>query len=115
MSYCVNCGVELEKSIRKCPLCNTPVINPNDLAKLKEINLSNFNTEKVNNMKNRKHKKIFYKTYYNIIFLKNYYERDNRIANNCKINEILLTLNISPPKLTIKICNTHSKQKTNKN
>ena len=38
MSYCVNCGVELEKSIRKCPLCNTPVINPNDLAKLKEIN-----------------------------------------------------------------------------
>lgn len=35
MSYCVNCGVELEKSIRKCPMCNTPVINPNDLEKLK--------------------------------------------------------------------------------
>lgn len=29
MSYCVNCGVELEKSARRCPLCNTPVINPN--------------------------------------------------------------------------------------
>ena len=28
MSYCVNCGVELEKSARQCPLCKTPVINP---------------------------------------------------------------------------------------
>ena len=30
MSYCVNCGVELEISLRKCPLCNTPVINPRE-------------------------------------------------------------------------------------
>lgn len=29
MSYCVNCGVELETSLKECPLCNTPVINPN--------------------------------------------------------------------------------------
>lgn len=29
MSYCVNCGVELESSLKECPLCNTPVINPN--------------------------------------------------------------------------------------
>lgn len=29
MSYCVNCGVELESSLKVCPLCNTPVINPN--------------------------------------------------------------------------------------
>lgn len=29
MSYCVNCGVELDHSAKKCPLCNTPVINPN--------------------------------------------------------------------------------------
>lgn len=28
MSYCVNCGVELDASARICPLCNTPVINP---------------------------------------------------------------------------------------
>lgn len=28
MSYCVNCGVELEKTEKRCPLCNTPVINP---------------------------------------------------------------------------------------
>ncbi len=28
MSYCVNCGVELEASAKECPLCNTPVINP---------------------------------------------------------------------------------------
>lgn len=30
MSYCVNCGVELDHSAEKCPLCNTPVINPSD-------------------------------------------------------------------------------------
>jgi len=32
MSYCVNCGVELSSSAKECPLCNTPVINPRDLA-----------------------------------------------------------------------------------
>ncbi len=31
MSYCVNCGVELGKGVRRCPLCNTPVINPNEI------------------------------------------------------------------------------------
>lgn len=31
MSYCVNCGVELETSLGECPLCNTPVMNPNEL------------------------------------------------------------------------------------
>jgi len=31
MSYCVNCGVELDKSLKQCPLCATPVINPNDV------------------------------------------------------------------------------------
>lgn len=30
MSYCVNCGVELDPSLKECPLCNTPVINPNN-------------------------------------------------------------------------------------
>ncbi|MGN1179593.1 MAG: DUF6320 domain-containing protein [Suilimivivens sp.] len=34
MSYCVNCGVELESSLKKCPLCNTPVFNPNELQKI---------------------------------------------------------------------------------
>lgn len=29
MSYCVNCGVELDNRTEKCPLCKTPVINPN--------------------------------------------------------------------------------------
>ena len=28
MSYCVNCGVELEQSQKKCPLCGVIVINP---------------------------------------------------------------------------------------
>lgn len=31
MSYCVNCGVKLEASLKKCPLCNTPVMNPSEL------------------------------------------------------------------------------------
>lgn len=29
MSYCVNCGVELDKTAKTCALCNTPVFNPN--------------------------------------------------------------------------------------
>ena len=33
MSYCVNCGVELEASLKECPLCHTPVINPRELNK----------------------------------------------------------------------------------
>ena len=28
MSYCVNCGVELDPDARRCPLCHTPVVNP---------------------------------------------------------------------------------------
>lgn len=28
MSYCVNCGVELDPSERACPLCGTEVVNP---------------------------------------------------------------------------------------
>ena len=32
MSYCVNCGVELDKTCSVCPLCNTKVINPNDVV-----------------------------------------------------------------------------------
>lgn len=28
MPYCVNCGVELERSEKKCPLCGVEVINP---------------------------------------------------------------------------------------
>ena len=31
MSYCVNCGVKLKLSEKVCPLCNTKVINPNNL------------------------------------------------------------------------------------
>lgn len=29
MSYCVNCGVELDDTASFCPLCHTPVYNPN--------------------------------------------------------------------------------------
>lgn len=32
MSYCVNCGVELDGSLQKCPLCETPVLNPNAVS-----------------------------------------------------------------------------------
>lgn len=30
MSYCVNCGVELDASLKSCPLCDTPVYNPKE-------------------------------------------------------------------------------------
>ena len=36
MSYCVNCGVELEQSCKECPLCDTPVINPREYMKQPE-------------------------------------------------------------------------------
>lgn len=36
MSYCVNCGVELQAAAERCPLCNTIVINPNELEPLKD-------------------------------------------------------------------------------
>lgn len=36
MSYCVNCGVELEPSLASCPLCNTAIINPNELSSVKK-------------------------------------------------------------------------------
>ena len=34
MSYCVNCGVELDASAKECLLCNTPVLNPKELEKV---------------------------------------------------------------------------------
>lgn len=34
MSYCVNCGVELDPSAKKCPLCHTLVFNPNEVPDL---------------------------------------------------------------------------------
>lgn len=37
MSYCVNCGVELEKGCQSCPLCDTPVINPREGHKPPDI------------------------------------------------------------------------------
>lgn len=33
MSYCVNCGVELDASAAECPLCNTPVLNPREIER----------------------------------------------------------------------------------
>ncbi|MDE6386226.1 MAG: hypothetical protein K2L82_00285 [Lachnospiraceae bacterium] len=37
MSYCVNCGVELESSLQECPLCHTPVMNPNEINQLRPV------------------------------------------------------------------------------
>lgn len=34
MSYCVNCGVELDSSAKKCPLCKTVVLNPNTIEQI---------------------------------------------------------------------------------
>lgn len=35
MAYCVNCGVKLEESLEKCPLCNTPVYHPEEIIQKK--------------------------------------------------------------------------------
>lgn len=39
MSYCVNCGVELDASAKSCPLCRTPVLNPNEIGSLVEAQM----------------------------------------------------------------------------
>ena len=39
MSYCVNCGVELDHTLKSCPLCETPVINPRDIERKEEKDL----------------------------------------------------------------------------
>lgn len=39
MSYCVNCGVELDASAKSCPLCRTPVLNPNEFEKLADAQM----------------------------------------------------------------------------
>ena len=44
MSYCVNCGVELDESAKKCALCSTAVINPNKKYEVEETP-SPFSTE----------------------------------------------------------------------
>ena len=44
MSYCVNCGVELEASLRECPLCHTPVMNPREIGR--ELPPSPYPTDK---------------------------------------------------------------------
>ena len=43
MSYCVNCGVELETSLKECPLCHTPVMNPREFNR--ETPLSPYPTD----------------------------------------------------------------------
>ena len=50
MSYCVNCGVKLDDALSKCPLCNTPVINPSELKKATPVSpfaMEKGETEKV--------------------------------------------------------------------
>lgn len=37
MSYCVNCGVELHPTAERCPLCGTPVLNPNSPPSTTEL------------------------------------------------------------------------------
>lgn len=39
MSYCVNCGVELEASAKKCALCDTEVLNPKKAPEEKKLSL----------------------------------------------------------------------------
>lgn len=47
MSYCVNCGVELDSSLPSCPLCNTPVIHPGQLRQTSPYPLERGHVETV--------------------------------------------------------------------
>lgn len=60
MSYCVNCGVKLKNSEKKCPLCNTKVINPNKM---------NIEYEPVYSNKIENFKRINYKYLSKIVIL----------------------------------------------
>ncbi len=44
MSYCVNCGVELDSSAKKCVLCGTKIINPSE-PENKEETVAPFSNE----------------------------------------------------------------------
>lgn len=50
MSYCVNCGVELEKNLKICPLCGVEVINPAQKLDEKEAAMRTYpnRIEKIN-------------------------------------------------------------------
>lgn len=50
MSYCVSCGVKLSSSENKCPLCKTPVINPN----IKNLNVECAYPDRIDSIKNFK-------------------------------------------------------------
>lgn len=54
MSYCVNCGVELGKSEKKCPLCNVPVINPKEPFDDKALRPYPKNTDTIKTIIDRK-------------------------------------------------------------
>lgn len=53
MSYCVHCGVKLDASLKKCPLCNTPVIDPNRLGDTKPIPPFPVNQGETENVKSK--------------------------------------------------------------
>lgn len=53
MSYCVNCGVELDASLESCPLCHTPVINPSELQKKKAASPYPAHTGQVDTVKRK--------------------------------------------------------------
>lgn len=45
MSYCVNCGVELEAALAACPLCGTKVVNPRAKAQTEKRALPDIRDE----------------------------------------------------------------------
>lgn len=53
MSYCVNCGVELDGSLQECPLCNTHVINPKEIPYTKKTSPFPKEKEKVEAVKRK--------------------------------------------------------------
>ena len=60
MSYCVHCGVELDASLKRCPLCNTPVLDPHHIPTGEAISPYPSKKGKVDEPVRRKDVAIFY-------------------------------------------------------
>ena len=57
MSYCVQCGVKLADYEKECPMCTTPVYNPNEIRDRVNINRQNRDNKSAKDNKECTHNK----------------------------------------------------------
>lgn len=63
MAYCVHCGVELDASLKRCPLCDTPVLDPHGLSHEEAVSPYPLERGKVDEPVQRKDIAIFFSTF----------------------------------------------------